>query len=71
MQNNDERIRIRQSKQTVRVTVTITHGQREKLDAAVKSSGFNASELVRYALIQFFRKGGVFLPADYISDKQV
>ena len=44
---SDNRIHIKQGKQTVRMTVTITSEQRRHLRSLSDSSGFNASELVR------------------------
>lgn len=51
----DNRIHIRNGRQTARITVTITTEQDRYLRSLVESSGFNASELVRYALLQLFR----------------
>ncbi len=65
---SDNRIHIRQGKQTVRMTVTITTEQRQHLRSLADSSGFNASELVRYALLQLFRNPCIFLSAENTDD---
>lgn len=61
----DNRIRIRKGKQTVRITVTITAEQHAALQSLAQSSGFNASEIVRYALIQLFRQPLIVLPGEH------
>jgi len=66
----DKRIRIRKGKQTVRITVTITTEQHSRLKALAKANGFNASELVRYALVQLFKQPYIFLSHGCNSDKQ-
>ena len=66
----DNRVRIRKSRQTVRITVTITDDQHRRLRTLAETSGFNASELVRYALLQFFRQPYIFLSRRYTNDKQ-
>jgi len=58
----DKRVRIREGKQTVRITVTITAEQHSRLKALAKANSLNASELVRYALVQLFKQPYVFLP---------
>ncbi len=57
----DNRIHIRNGRQTVRITVTITTEQSQHLRSLVESSGFNASELIRYALLQLFRNPHISL----------
>ena len=66
----DNRIRIRNRKQTVRITVTITTEQHSKLKALAEANGFNTSELVRYALIQLFKQPYIFLSHEYTNNKQ-
>jgi len=66
----DNRIRIRNGKQTVRITVTITNDQYAKLKALAESNGFNTSELVRYALIQLFKQPYIFLSQEYTNNRQ-
>jgi len=66
----DNRIRIRNGRQTTRITVTITCKQRDSLRALSDSSGLNASELVRCALVQFLQRPYIFLPAEYTNDKR-
>lgn len=66
----DNRIRIRNGKQTVRITVTITNDQHSRLKSLAESNGFNTSELVRYALIQLFKQPYIFLSQEYISNRQ-
>ena len=66
----DNQVRIRNGRQTVRITVTITGEQRSRLKALAEANGFNTSELVRYALIQLFRQPYIFLPPEYTDDKQ-
>ena len=65
---NDNRIHIKQGKQTVRMTVTITTEQHQHLRSLADSSGLNASELVRYALLQLFRNPCIFLSGENTSD---
>ena len=65
---NDNRIHIRQGRQTVRMTVTITTEQRQHLRALADSNGLNASELVRYALLQLFRNPCIFLSGENTDD---
>ena len=65
---SDNRIHIRQGKQTVRMTVTITTEQRQHLRSLAVSSGLNASELVRYALLQLFRNPCIFLSDENTGD---
>ena len=64
----DNRIHIKQGRQTVRITVTITTGQHQHLRSLADSSGFNASELVRYALLQLFRNPCIFLSGENAGD---
>jgi len=66
----DNRIRIRNGKQTIRITVTITNDQHSKLKSLAESNGFNTSELVRYALIQLFKKPYIFLSQEYTNNRQ-
>ena len=65
---SDNRIHIKQGKQTVRITVTITTEQQRHLRSLADSSGFNASELVRYALLQLFRNPCIFLSGENTGD---
>ena len=65
---SDNRIHIKQGKQTVRITVTITTEQQQHLRSLADSSGFNASELVRYALLQLFRNPCIFLSGENAGD---
>ena len=65
---SDNRIHIKQGKQTVRMTVTITTEQHQHLRSLADSSGLNASELVRYALLQLFRNPRIFLSGENASD---
>ena len=65
---SDNRIHIKQGKQTVRMTVTITTEQRQHLRSLADSSGLNASELVRYALLQLFRNPCIFLSGENTGD---
>ena len=65
---SDDRIHIRQGRQTVRITVTITTEQQQHLRSLADSSGFNASELVRYALLQLFRNPCIFLSGENAGD---
>lgn len=65
---SDNRIHIKQGRQTVRITVTITTGQHQHLRSLADSSGFNASELVRYALLQLFRNPCIFLSGENAGD---
>jgi len=65
----DNRIRIRNGKQTVRITVTITNDQHSKLKALAEANGFNTSELVRYALIQLFKQPYIFLSQEYTNNR--
>ena len=65
---SDNRIQIKQGKQTVRMTVTITTEQRQHLRSLADSSGLNASELVRYALLQLFRNPCIFLSGENNGD---
>ncbi len=65
---SDNRIHIKQGKQTVRMTVTITTEQRRHLRLLADSSGLNASELVRYALLQLFRNPCIFLSGENTGD---
>lgn len=65
---NDNRVHIKQGRQTVRITVTITTEQRQHLRSLADSSGFNASELVRYALLQLFRNPCIFLSGENAGD---
>lgn len=66
----DNRIRIRNGKQTVRITVTITNEQHSKLKDLAEANGFNTSELVRYALIQLFKQPYIFLSQEYTNNRQ-
>ena len=65
---SDNRIHIKQGKQTVRMTVIITTEQRQHLRSLADSSGLNASELVRYALLQLFRNPCIFLSGENTGD---
>jgi len=65
----DNRIRIRNGKQTVRITVTITSDQHSRLKSLAESNGFNTSELVRYALIQLFKQPYIFLSQEYTNNR--
>lgn len=65
---SDNRIHIKQGKQTVRMTVTITTEQRQHLRSLADSSGLNASEIVRYALLQLFRNPCIFLSGENTDD---
>ena len=65
---SDNRIHIKQGRQTVRITVTITTEQQQHLRSLADSSGFNASELVRYALLQLFRNPCIFLSGENTGD---
>ena len=65
---SDNRIHIKQGRQTVRITVTITTEQHQHLRSLADSSGFNASELVRYALLQLFRNPCIFLSGENVAD---
>jgi 16S rRNA U516 pseudouridylate synthase RsuA-like enzyme len=62
---SDNRIHIRNGRQTARITVTITTEQDRYLRSLVESSGFNASELVRYALLQLFRNPHISLAGEH------
>jgi len=64
------RIKIRNGKQTIRITVTITNNQHSKLKALAEANGFNTSELVRYALLQLFKQPYIFLSHGYTNAKQ-
>ena len=65
---SDNRIHIKQGRQTVRITVTITTEQHQHLRSLADSSGLNASELVRYALLQLFRNPCIFLSGENAGD---
>ena len=69
-QTMDNRIRIRNGRQTVRITVTITNEQHSRLKSLANSNGFNTSELVRYALIQLFKQPYIFLSQEYTNNRQ-
>ncbi|MCD6230362.1 MAG: hypothetical protein J7J88_00535 [Dehalococcoidia bacterium] len=69
-QEIDSRVRIRQGAQTARITVTITREQHSRLRSLCRGSGFNASEVVRHALVQLFRMPYIFLPPDYTDNKR-
>jgi 16S rRNA U516 pseudouridylate synthase RsuA-like enzyme len=63
----DNRIHIRKGRQTARITVTITTEQNQHLRSLAESSGLNASELVRCALLQLFKNPYISLAGEHDS----
>lgn len=63
-------VKLRKSRQTIPITVSVTREQQAKLKELAAANGLNMSELARYALTRLIREPYIFLWTEHTDDIQ-